>query len=276
LRARGERLAEQVQEARKRHGSVDAAFEVVDRDAEVAGGIIAGALAYRFFIWLLPLVLVLVAGLGVAADASSRSPEEAASTIGFGGLITSSVANAADSPARWYALVVGIAVLVFATRSFLRVLIGAHRLVWRDVRAAAPRPTPKATLRFLVLLLCFPALSAVAGAASERSTWLGLVVTVALTLPYAALWLLITVRLPHRGASWTALLPGALLMGVGIGVFHLVTALFIAPWAIAKQGTYGALGGAAALLLGFFLLSRLMVGTAVLNATLWERRERTP
>jgi hypothetical protein len=50
LRARGERLAEQAQEARKRHGSVDAAFEVVDRDAEVAGGIIAGVLAYRFLV----------------------------------------------------------------------------------------------------------------------------------------------------------------------------------------------------------------------------------
>jgi hypothetical protein len=54
---------------------------------------------------------------------------------------------------------------------------------------------------------------------------------------------------------------------------RLRSPLFIAPWAIVKQGTYGALGGAAALLLLFFLLSRLMVGAAVLNATLWERQE---
>ena len=48
----------------------------------------------------------------------------------------------------------------------------------------------------------------------------------------------------------------------------------ITPWAIAKQGTYGALGVAAALLVGLFLISRLVVAAAVVNATLWERRAR--
>ena len=37
---------------------------------------------------------------------------------------------------------------------------------------------------------------------------------------------------------------------------------------------YGALGTAAALLLGLFFLSRIIVLAAVLNATLWTRRER--
>jgi uncharacterized BrkB/YihY/UPF0761 family membrane protein len=46
----------------------------------------------------------------------------------------------------------------------------------------------------------------------------------------------------------------------------------ITPWAIAKQGTYGALGAAAALLVTLYLISRLIVGAAVVNATLWERR----
>jgi hypothetical protein len=72
---RGERLAERAQEERGRRGSVDAVFEMAERDVEVGGGIIAGALAYRLFIWLLPLALVAVAGLGVAADAASESPE---------------------------------------------------------------------------------------------------------------------------------------------------------------------------------------------------------
>ena len=60
---------------------------MVDRDAEVGGGIISAALAYRLFIWLLPLTLVVVAGLGIAADASSGSPEEAARSLGFEGLV---------------------------------------------------------------------------------------------------------------------------------------------------------------------------------------------
>ena len=54
-----------------------------------------------------------------------------------------------------------------------------------------------------------------------------------------------------------------------------MTAYFIVPEAETKQGTYGSLGLAAALLLALFFLSRLVVATAVLNATLWERRSRS-
>ena len=102
----------------------------------------------------------------------------------------------------------------------------------------------------------------------------GVLVTLVALLPYAGVWLLITVRLPHRGVAWTELIPGAVLFGLGVEVLHVVSAYFIAPYAISKQGTYGALGVAAALLVGLFLISRLVVATAVLNATLSERRAR--
>jgi uncharacterized BrkB/YihY/UPF0761 family membrane protein len=247
---------------------------MVDRDGEVAGGIIAGALAYRFFIWLLPLALVAVAGLGIAADSASESPEETAETLGLGGLISGSIESAANSPNRWYALAVGIPVLVWTTRSVLRVLIGAHRLVWRDVRAAAPKPTIIGSLRLLALLLGIVAVSALASTVRAWSGGVGVVSTLLVALPLAGLWLLLSLRLPHRGADWTALLPGALLFGIGIQLLTVVIAYVIQPWAINKQGTYGALGVAAALLLAIYLVSRLIVAAAVLNATLWERQQQ--
>ena len=229
VRARAEELTQQAQEARRRHRSVDAVFDMADRDAEVGGGLIAGALAYRFFIWLLPFVLVAVAGLGIAADASSTSPEDAADEVGLADLVTRSVAQAANSSARWYALVVGLFALVLATRSVLRALIGAHRLVWTDVRGVAPRPTLLATFRLLALFLAFFALAGLTGAVRGLFDGLGLLAIAFLTLPYAGLWLLVTIRLPHRGADWTALVPGALLVGVGLQVLHVVAALFIGP-----------------------------------------------
>jgi uncharacterized BrkB/YihY/UPF0761 family membrane protein len=273
VRARGQQLSQRAQAERRRHGSVDAVFEMIDRDAELGGGIIAGALAYRLFIWLLPLALVAVAGLGIAADATSRTPGSAAGSAGLGGLVSKSVANAAKGPGRWYALLVGIPVLVYVTRGLLRSLIGAHRLLWADVRAAAPKPTMLASLRLLALLLCFPVVAGLASAVRAWSGAGGLVVTLLALPPYAGLWLLVTIRLPHRTAAWTALIPGALLFAVGLEALHVIAAYVLAPYAIAKQGTYGALGIAAVLLLGLFLVSRLMVAGAVLNATLWERRE---
>ena len=78
LEVRRDHLTKRAEAERRLHPSVDAVYDMVDRDAEVGGGIIACALAYRLFIWLLPVALVVVAGLGLAADASSGSPEEAA------------------------------------------------------------------------------------------------------------------------------------------------------------------------------------------------------
>jgi uncharacterized BrkB/YihY/UPF0761 family membrane protein len=274
MQARAERLSERAQEERGRHRSVDVFFEMVDRDSEAGGGIIAGALAYRFFIWLLPLALVCVAGLGIAADAADETPESAAKTLGLAGLVSNSVASAAEGSRRWYALVVGIPILLYVTRGVLRALIGAHRLLWADVRAAAPRPTWLASLRLLVLILGFGVVSALASAVRAWSPAPGVLVTLVVVLPYAALWLLISVRLPHRDAGWTALIPGAFLVGLGVEVLQLVSAYVIGPYALAKQGTYGALGIAAVLLFALYLVSRLITTAADLNATLWERRAR--
>ena len=274
VQARAKLLAERAQAERERHASVDVAFEMADRDADAGGEIIAGALAYRMFIWLLPVALVSVAGLGFAADAASESTRETARSLGITGLVSNSVATASEGSARWYALLVGIPLLVYVTRSLLRTLIVTHRLLWGDVRSAAPRPTVGATLRLLALLVGFSAVSLAASALRAWAPAPGLLVTLVLTLPYAAIWLLISLQLPHRGSDWKALVPGALLCGVGIEVLHIVTAYVLEPYAVAKEGTYGAMGAAAALLLGLFLLSRLVVAGAVLNATLWERRTR--
>lgn len=271
-RADAERVAARAQEERSRHGSVDAIFDMVDRDGEVGGGIIAGALAYRFFIWLLPLALVLVAGLGIAAEASAESPKQAADSLGMQGLVSNSISSAADSPNRWYALLIGIPLLVWATRSVLRVLIGAHRLIWGDPRSDVPKPKAVATLQLLALLLAYGVVTTTAGAIRHWAPGPGVLATLFALVFYAGLWLLVSVRLPHHGTRWTALIPGALLFGIGIEVLQVVIAYLITPYAVAKQGTYGALGAAAALLVTLFMISRLVVGAAVLNATLWARQ----
>jgi uncharacterized BrkB/YihY/UPF0761 family membrane protein len=234
IRDDAKELARRAETERSKRRSVDAIFEMVERDSEVGGGIIAGALAFRLFIWFLPLALVAVAGLGLAADAASGSPKEAAEKLGFEGLVSNSIANAADSPNRWYALLIGIPVLMWATRSVLRVLIGAHRLVWTDVRGAAPKPNLVASVRLLALFLCFVVVSVVASTLRAWSTGPGVLATLVALLPYAGFWLLVTVRLPHRGAPWTALIPGAAVFALGIELLHAFIVYVITPWAHAN------------------------------------------
>ena len=274
VRVRTERISARAQEERGRHGTLDVVFDVYDRDAEVGGGIIAGALAYRLFVWVLPLALVLVGGLGIAAGMTSQSPKEAADSVGLGGLVASTFESSADSPASWYALLVGVPILLYVTRSVLRVLIATHRLVWGDVRQAAPKPTMTASVKLLLLFVSYFVLAGLASWARTVSTGLGLLVTLAVAIGFAATWLVVSMRLPHRRAGWTDLVPGALAVGIGICLLQLAAAYLLAPYALAKQGTYGALGIAATLLFSLFLLGRLMVLGAELNATLWERNRR--
>jgi membrane protein len=210
----GRELSDRAQSERRRHASVDAVFEMVDRDSELGGAIIAGALAYRLFIWLLPLApLVVVAGLGIAADAASESPQSAAATLGLQGLVNSSIASASRGSARAYALLIGVPVLLYVTRGLLRALIVAHRLLWVDVRIASPRPTVAGTLVLLAALVGLLAVGALVSAAQDRSAGFGAATIVAAAGPYSGIWLVVSRRLLHRDADWRALIPGAVSSG---------------------------------------------------------------
>ena len=270
---RAQRISDRATAERSRRPYVDALFELFDRDVEVGGGIIAGALAYRLFIWMLPFALVLVAVLGVTADATSSSPTGTAGSLGLTGSSPGRRRRGEDS-SRWYGLIIGIPILFWATRSVLRALIGAHRLVWTDLRAAAPRPTVRATGRLLVLMLCVFVCSGAVTTARSWSLGVGVLASLLVIVPFAGIWLAISIRLPHRDAGWRDLIPGALLFGVSAMLVQAVASYAFGPMALNKQGTYGALGLAAALLFGLFVFGRVMVLTAALNATLLERRAR--
>ncbi|MGZ4408500.1 MAG: YhjD/YihY/BrkB family envelope integrity protein [Gaiellaceae bacterium] len=274
IQARMERLSERAQEERGRRGWVDAIFEVIDRDGEVAGGIIAGALAYRLFIWLLPFGLVFVGGLGVIADALSDSPNGVASNLGIAGIVSNSLASASNSHSPWYALIVGVPILLYATRSVLRVLIGTHRLAWGDVREAQPKPTFLDAAKLLGVLIGYFVLAGLAAWARAHSHAAGLVTTIVVIVGFIGLWLWTSTRLPHSEAGWMDLVPGAIAVGIGVEILQVAAAYLLAPYALEKQGTYGALGLAAALLLGLWVLGRLLIGGAEINATLWERKRR--
>ena len=60
------------------------AFIIVDRSRETAASVLAGALAFRFFLTLLPLTLVAVVGLGYLRT-DGASPSEVVKQFGIKG-----------------------------------------------------------------------------------------------------------------------------------------------------------------------------------------------
>ena len=90
----------------------------------------------------------------------------------------------------------------------------------------------------------------------------------------AGLWLFVSWVMPHaEGVSVWHLIPGALLVAAGIQGVHLVTVYYVSRKVSHASSTYGALGGATAILLSLFLIARVIVFGASLNAEMWRRRE---
>jgi uncharacterized BrkB/YihY/UPF0761 family membrane protein len=137
------------------------------------------------------------------------------------------------------------------------------------------RDTTKAGLVFLGLVAAATVSTGLARQAREGSDAAGWVVTVLLVFViYLLTWGFACVLLPHaEDAGWTAMVPGAVLFAVGAQVLHIAVVIWFAPRIDSATARYGALGIAILLLGSVYLLGRLIVAAAFLNATMWSRRQ---
>jgi uncharacterized membrane protein/uncharacterized BrkB/YihY/UPF0761 family membrane protein len=271
-RAGPEALA-RVTAARGRFRAVDAAWDLWDRDRRKAATLLAAALVYRLFVWLLPVTLLAVSLLGFLAEAGPETPEDLARESGVGAYMVGIVGDAADNAeaSRWFTLVLALFGMAVAGSGTVRALRLSHALVW-DVELTRPQRawTGPAALTGMTLLI--GGLAALSWKARDLSDGLGLGTMIASGLPIAAAWLLGSWLLPHDGAPWWALVPGALLGATGVLVMHLVTVFYLAGKIESASEMYGSLGAAAAILLWLSIFARLLIVGAGLNATLWYRR----
>src|SRR5512132_161298 len=110
---RGRKMSARVEAARPHHATVDFGLTLFERDASIGGGLLAGALAYRLFVLLLPTALLFVSGLGLYAGAADKSTTEAAREAGLTGLVASEVASASSGKARWIVFLTMIPVTLY-------------------------------------------------------------------------------------------------------------------------------------------------------------------
>jgi uncharacterized BrkB/YihY/UPF0761 family membrane protein len=108
----------------------------------------------------------------------------------------------------------------------------------------------------------------------DRSFIAGLGAEIPFIAVPAGAWLVVSLRFfvhPPK-AGWRDLLPGALLVGVGVQILHFITVYWITDLLSSKSETYGAIGAALAILFWAYLLGRILVASAVLNAGAWQQR----
>jgi len=271
------RLQQELQDRRQRSGMVDAGFLVQELDARVGGGILAGALAFRIFLFMVPVVYVIFTALGVASRALGHDPAQLAKGAGITGILAGTVVKVADQ-STWtlITLILGAVVTMFITAgSLLKALYVVHWLIWRVPRVMPTGLAP----RLAVIGLTFAA-SALGVALNDLRTSSGAVGAVLAVLLTSAMsfagWWWVSWKLPYAPAPARALIPGALLMAIGADVLNLLTTYWVGHLVARKTSTYGAVGIALAVLLWVYILGRIMVASAGLNAALWYRRDKLP
>jgi uncharacterized BrkB/YihY/UPF0761 family membrane protein len=270
---RAHALRRSVEAARDRSPALDATFETVERDSRLGGGMLAGALSYRLFVFALPLSFFIVSGLGLVADALGVRPNVVVNSVGFAGTVTKQVESAAESGSDWWVALASLFVLVYVTRVLFRAVTIVHALAWEG-SAAGVKVKARPLEIFAAAVFGQLLLVTGVGAVAHQSPLGGLVALVVLLAALAGLWLVVSLQLPHSDARWAELIPGSLFYAIGMLGVQLWNILILGKLIDSKSTTYGALGMAAALLLGFFLMGRVIVGAAALNATLHERRTR--
>ena len=259
---------------RSRSSAVDAAFATHERDRRVVGGVLAGAIAFRLFVYLLPLFLAVVTTLGVLVGLNEDSTDELGEQLGLSKSIVKSVATAAEDSNRslWILMPLTLWAVYSGGLGAAKVLHAVHRVAW-------DRPVERLRRGWLASLVTFGMALVGGGTAAglqalrHQSEGVGLGFVAAEIAVLVAVWVVASLLLPHDpAAGWRAMLPGALLVGVGYWALHVFSAYFLAHRIANASELYGSLGVAAALLAWLFILGRLMVASAMLNATLWERR----
>jgi uncharacterized BrkB/YihY/UPF0761 family membrane protein len=250
-------------------GPVLAALE---RETTAGGTLIAGGLAYRLFLWLLPFSLVIAAISSFWQDEVAAGGEHVGLTESAARTMSDVIADSSRS--RGYFLVIGVYFLLWFGIGVVRALRLAYFVAWRIPREKFHHAI-RAGVIFTLGATALIAISLIPEWAREETSY-GFFVTIAITLVYFAVGLWTMSALPHREVRWTALLPGAVVVALGIQALHVVAALYLAPRLGRSSALYGSLGAATVILLWLYIIARLFTFSAFLNAELWEQRSRAP
>jgi uncharacterized BrkB/YihY/UPF0761 family membrane protein len=245
---------------------------VYERDRDIGGGLLAGAIAFRLFVWLAAFVVVAVAILGFV-DAAGGDPAAAIRGSGVTAIAARQVATTASDAerGRWLLLLAGLYALFSTSRTMVRAL-------WTSAAIAARVPVTKPPVIKGVLAYnggMLVLLGTIRGSAAlrEATPGPGLLITLASVAVFLSITWLTIAWLPGPDVGARELLPGAVLLAAGLHVMHLVATLYLPHRLEAASDTYGTLGTAIVLLLWLYLFGRLIVAGGVLNATLRQLRE---
>jgi uncharacterized BrkB/YihY/UPF0761 family membrane protein len=249
---------------------LDLALRVHQRDREAAGSIVGSALAFRLFLFFVPLTLFVVGVLGFLGR--WIEPAEVNDAIGLGGTIAAYINAAMEQPtsARFIATLAGLVGMMWAGRALSKVMVSASCLAWR-----LPMTT-KASVRLIGSVVALVAgIALVATVVNRLRRDHGLAVAglsfLAVAAIYAVAWMALSLVLPKATRDPGAPVPGAVIVGVVLAGMQAVSQLYLAGQVGRASALYGALATSIVTMGWFFFVGRAMVFAMVVDAVVFER-----
>lgn len=273
VRSRSDAALERARARADRHRGrplVDVALILHERDRSIAGAVISSAIAFRLFLFFVPLLLF---GIGIMSQlAQLIDPEPAIRASRVGGSLREQIRAALDQPGhtRWIAIGLGLFGMISAGRTLSKTAVAASALAWRlPVRAKAPTKVV-GTLMGLVATI-----GLVAAVINRVRADLGIAVAgasfaVALVV-YVIAWMFVLALLPRATSDPGAVLPGALLVAGVTALLQLLSQIYLPGKIAHASDLYGAFGTTVVVLGWLFFLGRALVLGMMLNAVLYER-----
>jgi uncharacterized BrkB/YihY/UPF0761 family membrane protein len=248
---------------------VDIALRIYQRDKDAAGTVVSSAIAFRLFLFFVPMLLFIVGIVGVFSDlVTSEMVDEARIT----GSVAEQIDGALDQrgSGRWIATLAGLTGMASTGRTLAKALSQASCLAWR---LPVSSKASIRTIGVVVGLIVGVGLTSMltnrlndqfgVGIAGLSYFALGAIYTVVFWMLY--LWL------PRAPSDRSALLPGALLVGATIASLQALSQLYLPSRFERASELYGAIGVTVVILGWFFIMGRVIVFAMTINACVFER-----
>lgn len=244
---------------------------VYQRDRRFAGAVLAAGLAFRIFLTLLPLSLLLASFVGFSSGGDPNAMSRAVRQAGMAGAVAQIVSQTSKDShdGRWLFLLVGLFLLVVAARAVEKALRLIHEVAWEGYPRGRVSPLGRALVPLGIVVMMLG--GAISGLVAETLGRSAPFVELLVFLLALGVWFGMSLLLPHGEVPTRALLPGALFVAVAFAALHLVVAVYLPQRISHSSELYGALGAAAALMAILLIASRVMVASAVVNVVCWER-----
>jgi membrane protein len=267
-----------LERARARHGWVDVGMRTVKRYGDDDCGSYAAALTFYLFFSIFPLLLFTAAALGYLTPGNRELRRD----ILESGLKTVPVlSEAIDRQSlnriednREAIALTGLVLALYSGSGAVVALEHALNKVGHVQEEPNFLVKRMRSLKWLVVLgvaaVASMGLSTIAGfVVGPLGAALGLIVGIAVNVGIFATAFRF---LPATERSWAEVLPGSVLTAVAFEVLKFAGSFYLARGAASREQTFGALAGAAALLVASYLISQIILFAAELNEALFERR----